>query len=76
MPRQTTITCPNCRRPFSAIVETVIDAGQDPQAKARLLTGQVNAVQCPNCGHTPDGSDPLLYHGASKELLISFVPME
>lgn len=76
MPRQTTITCPNCRRPFSAIVETVIDAGQDPQAKARLLTGQVNAVQCPNCGHTLTVATPVLYHDASKELLISFVPME
>ncbi len=76
MPRQTTITCPNCRRPFSAIVETVIDAGQDPQAKARLLTGQVNAVQCPNCGHTLTVATPILYHDANKELLISFVPME
>ncbi|MCZ2095558.1 MAG: hypothetical protein LC121_04670, partial [Anaerolineae bacterium] len=76
MPRQTSITCPNCGRPFSAIVETVIDAGQDPQAKARLLTGQVNTVTCPNCGHPVTMATPLLYHDASKELLITFVPME
>lgn len=76
MPRQTSITCPNCGSPFSAIVETVIDAGQDPQAKGRLLTGQTNAVQCPNCGHTLTVATPLLYHDASKELLIAYVPME
>ncbi len=76
MPRQTNIKCPNCGQPFNAIVETVIDASQDPQAKARLLSGQVNTVRCPNCGNAVTVAAPLLYHDASKELLIAFVPME
>lgn len=76
MARQTSIQCPNCGRQFSAIVETVIDAAADPNAKVRLLSGQVNMAQCPNCGFAVGMSSPLLYHDASKELLLTFVPME
>lgn len=70
------LNCPSCGRPINAVVETVIDAGQDPQAKARLLSGQTNNVRCPNCGNMVTVAAPLLYHDASKELLIAFVPME
>ena len=76
MPRQMNLNCPSCGRPINAVVETVIDAGQDPQAKARLLSGQTNNVRCPNCGNMVTVAAPLLYHDASKELLIAFVPME
>ncbi|MEP7293179.1 MAG: CpXC domain-containing protein [Chloroflexota bacterium] len=70
------LQCPNCGRPFNAVVETVIDASQDPQVKARLLSGQLNTVRCPNCGNGVTVAAPLLYHDASKELLIAFIPME
>lgn len=76
LPRQMNLNCPSCGRPINAVVETVIDAGQDPQAKARLLSGQTNNVRCPNCGNMVTVAAPLLYHDASKELLIAFVPME
>ena len=48
----------------------------DPEAKARLLSGRTNTVQCPNCGAPVTVAAPLLYHDASKELLVAFVPME
>lgn len=70
------IQCPNCGQPFTAVVETVIDAGQDPQAKARLLSGQASTVRCPNCGSAVTVATPILYHDASKELLLVHVPME
>lgn len=76
LPRQMNLNCPSCGRPINAVVETVIDAGQDPQAKARLLSGQTNNIRCPNCGNMVTVAAPLLYHDASKELLIAFVPME
>ena len=57
-------------------VDTVIDPAQDPQAKARLLTGQLNTLRCPNCGNPVTVAAPVLYHDASKELLIAFMPME
>ncbi|MFQ3566513.1 MAG: CpXC domain-containing protein [Aggregatilineales bacterium] len=76
MPRQMTVSCPSCRQPVSAILETIIDPGLDPQAKARLLTGQVNSTRCPSCGEVVMLSAPILYHDASKELLLTYVPME
>jgi hypothetical protein len=78
MPRatRTTIQCANCQQPIQAIVESIIDTSQDPQAKARLLTGRFNVVRCPNCGAPNTVLTPLLYHDPTKELLIAFVPME
>ncbi|MBZ0286307.1 MAG: CpXC domain-containing protein, partial [Anaerolineae bacterium] len=78
MPKATrmTIACPNCRQPINAVVENLIDATSDPEAKVRLLTGRTNTVQCPNCGVTSTVAAPMLYHDGSKELLISFMPME
>jgi len=70
------IQCPNCRNQFTAVVEAVIDAGIDPQAKVRLLSGRVNNVVCPNCGTPVTIASPILYHDSSKELLLVYVPME
>src|SRR6185369_10525983 len=75
-PRGLQITCPNCRQPFSAILEQIIDVSRDPQAKARLLAGRTNVVTCPNCGYQTMVSTPLVYHDATKELLLIYVPME
>ncbi len=73
---RTTIQCANCRQPINAVVESIVDASQDPQAKVRLLTGRLNAVRCPTCGAPNTVMTPLLYHDPTKELLIAFVPME
>jgi hypothetical protein len=70
------LQCPSCGRPFVAAVETVIDPSLDPQAKGKLLNGQLNTVRCPNCGNGVTVASPVLYHDASKELLIAFIPME
>lgn len=70
------VTCPSCRQPFTAQIEQIIDGGRDPNAKARFLSGMVNAVRCPYCGYEFRLSTPILYHDASKELLLVNVPME
>lgn len=70
------IQCPNCRTPFAAVVESVIDVTADAQAKARLLSGRVNSVVCPNCGTPVTIATPILYHDGAKELLLVYVPME
>lgn len=78
MPKQlqTTIPCMQCRQPFRASFQNLVDANQDPQAKMLLLTGQLNMAQCPNCGTPNTIMTPLVYHDPTKELLITFVPME
>lgn len=76
MARRATIQCPNCGQQFNAVIETIIDPAQDPQAKMRLLAGALNVAHCPNCGFSVNMATPLLYHDADKELLLTFVPME
>lgn len=73
---RTTLACPSCGTNFQAIVEQIIDVGRDPQAKARFLSGRVNMLTCPNCGHTMAVGTPLLYHDPYKELLLIHVPMQ
>ncbi len=76
MATQRTIQCPNCGQPVNAVVENLINVSQDPEAKTRLLSGRTNTIRCPACGVTSTVAAPLLYHDSTKELLISFVPME
>lgn len=73
---RTTLACPRCGHRFPAIVEQILDVGRDPQVKTRFLSGRVNMVACPNCGHTLGVGTPLLYHDPNKELLIIHIPME
>lgn len=75
-PAQAQIKCPNCGQPFAAQIEQIIDGGQDPQAKLRLLSGRVNSAVCPNCHFEFRIGTPLVYHDAEKELLLVHVPME
>jgi hypothetical protein len=70
------VTCPSCSNRFVSPVLTTIDAGQDPEAKAMFLSGQINVAACPQCGHAGMLSTPLVYHDPEKELLFTYVPTE
>lgn len=76
MPKRIMISCPNCHTQFPGEIEQTIDAQTEPNLKARLLSGNLNVQRCPNCGAAFQVGAPLLYHDGSKELLISFTPME
>lgn len=73
-PVSMTIRCSNCGQPFPTSVRTVVDANQDPEGKSLLITGRLNQAICPHCNATNLISAPILYHDASKELLLAFVP--
>jgi hypothetical protein len=75
-PAQTQIKCPNCGQPFMAVLEQIVDGGRDPQAKLRLLSGRNNTATCPNCQFDFRLGTPIIYHDATKELLLVHVPME
>lgn len=70
------VQCPRCGNQFEATVNSLIDPAQDPEAKFRLLNGQINAVQCPRCGAVFSVPTPVVYHDADKELLITYIPIE
>lgn len=73
---QTTIQCIQCRQPLRSTVQGLIDAAENPQGKIALLSGNINTTLCPNCGAPNTVLTPLLYHDGSKDMLISYVPME
>ena len=75
-PTPSTLQCSNCGVPNQVTLRRIIDVQKDPQGKVALLNGQINQFQCQNCGTVNSVSTPLLYHDASKEMLIAFVPMD
>lgn len=72
----TTVTCPNCKTPFSAQIEQIFDVGRDPTAKSRFLRGRFNVITCPRCRYQSMIATPIVYHDPSKELLLTYTPME
>lgn len=75
-PTRTTLQCSNCGTPNPATLRRIIDVQKDPQGKIALLNGQINQFQCNNCGTLNSVSSPLLYHDATKDMLVAFVPMD
>lgn len=73
---QMTIRCTQCGQPVNMLVRTVIDAQHDPEGKSLLLNGRLNTTQCANCGFLNRVVAPLLYHDASKQLLVANIPGE
>lgn len=55
-------------------VLTLIDVGQDPEAKSLFLSDQSNVAVCPQCGHADMLSTPIVYHDPDKEILFTYVP--
>ena len=78
MPQQRVarVNCPNCGQPFQAPVQQILDIGEDPSAKARVLNGLTNVAQCPHCGFQGAMNVPFLYHDPENELALVFMPME
>ncbi len=72
----TQITCPNCNNPIQAQIQQLVDVGQDPSAKAKLLSGTLNLTQCAICGYQGQIASPLVYHDPEKELLLTYIPVE
>ena len=72
----TQIRCPNCSNPIQAEIIQLVDVGQDPASKARLLSGTLNLAACSICGYQGQIATPLVYHDPAKELLLTFIPVE
>ena len=73
---QTRTSCPRCHQPIMAEINQLFDTNIDPQAKQKILSGQFNIANCPNCGFKGTLSTPLVYHDPEKELLLTFFPPE
>ena len=72
----TQVNCPNCGTPYSAEIHQIIDVGQQPELKQRLLSGQLNVAICPSCGAGGQLTTFLLYHDPAHELFMFYMPQE
>lgn len=75
-PQRVQISCPNCSTTFQTDILTIVDVTNQPELKQALLTGRLNVAACPTCGLTSMLGVPLLYHDASKELALVYIPTE
>lgn len=71
---QAQIPCPQCQQPLTATVQQVVDVGQDPTLKERLLRGRLNVVSCPTCKVGGALALPMVYHDPAHDLLLAFIP--
>lgn len=75
-PQTTTVRCPRCQNPVQANIYNIVDVGKQPQLKNALLRGQINAINCPNCGYRGVLANPFIYHDPAKQLALVLLPME
>ena len=75
-PQSVTVNCAHCGFPFQIPVFSIIDVRQNPELKAALLGGQLNAAQCPSCGRVNYIAGPLLYHDPEKKFLAVYIPAQ
>jgi hypothetical protein len=75
-PQLITVNCAHCGFPFQIPVYSIIDVKQNPEMKPALLSGQLNAAQCPSCGRVNYIGGPLLYHDPGHDFLAVYIPME
>ena len=73
---QSQITCPNCQTPYTADIHQIVDVGKSPEMKQLLLSGYLNAAQCPACHAVTQVTTPLLYHDPEHELFLVHIPIE
>lgn len=75
-PQGVQVQCPNCGTPFTAAVFSIVDLGANPELREPLLSGQVNAAICQNCGAGGPLSAPLMVHDPENEFLGVMVPSQ
>jgi DNA-binding phage protein len=75
-PDRITLSCPACSAPTTAEVWRVVDVGQQPDLKRRLLRGQLNVITCPSCSNLTAVATPLAYHDPDKGLFLILLPTQ
>ncbi len=64
------VRCPNHCEPFDVEYWSLVSADQDPDLKAAIMGGELNLVQCPECGTFFHHDGDLIYFDAPAELLV------
>lgn len=67
---EASVCCPNRCEEFDVEYWSLISADQDPDLKTAALGGELNLVQCPQCGAMFHHDGDLIYFDAPAELLV------
>lgn len=70
MKRTEKVICSNCGKIHEIEAFPSINAAEEPELKAKAMSGEMFAWECPSCGTTNLATYPLLYHDPSEKLLL------
>lgn len=69
------ITCPKCSKEQTVIFWKSVNVQLSPEAKEKVLSGELNMFQCEACSHKTRIETSFLYHDMEKEFLAMYYPL-
>ena len=70
----TEITCPECDLEQLFTVYNSVNVSLNPDAKERLINGELTVFTCDACGHQFEVVYPMLYHDMENKFMIWMDP--
>ena len=70
-----TIKCPQCNADVKVVRPAIINVQNNPEYKAKVLTGELFGEACPNCGQGLQVVSRIAYHDMEKRIMIYFRPI-
>ncbi|MBH28381.1 MAG: hypothetical protein CL789_04005 [Chloroflexi bacterium] len=70
------VNCPRCKQRITVDIDQILDVAVDKDIKQRLLSGNINIIDCPLCSFHGMATTPIIYHDPEKELLLTYTPAE
>lgn len=70
MEREVKITCPECGTEGDFTLWQSVNTQLDPEAKQKVLSGELFQFKCPKCGSVTNVNYDLLYHQMDDQLMI------
>ena len=66
------LQCPQCGNTQETMVWSSLNVTMDPDLKDRLYAGEINVLECDDCGEKAWISAPLLYHDMTAQIYVQF----
>lgn len=66
--------CPKCGHQHTVTIYKSLNTSQDPDLKAKLLSGELFLAECPDCGCQSLVSYDMLYHDPEQKLMLWMLP--
>ena len=70
------LQCPQCGNMQETMVWSSLNITIDPDLKDRLYAGDINVLECEDCGNRARIKVPLLYHDMTKQFCVQLYDIE